>query len=135
MISKVILDSNFLMLFGTFRGDLFRELDNIVGRRVEKIILKSVYDELQKISLIGNSKTRKQALAALKIIDMKESKLVDIKLKQLETVDELIIRVAEMWKCMVATNDGELRKKLIKIGVPVIYLRQRNRLEVKGYRG
>ena len=135
MISKVILDSNFLMLFGTFRGDLFRELDNIVGRRVEKVILKSVYDELQKISLIGNSKTRKQALAALKIIDMKESKLVVIKLKQLETVDELIIRVAEMWKCMVATNDGELRKKLIKIGVPVIYLRQRNRLEIKGYRG
>ncbi|UCH02825.1 MAG: 30S processome protein Utp24 [Candidatus Bathyarchaeota archaeon] len=135
MMSKVILDSNFLMLFGTFRGDLFRELDNIVGRRVEKIILKPIYDELQKISLIGNSKTRKQALAALKIIDMKESTRVDIKLKQLETVDELIIRVAEMWKCLVATNDGELRKKLIKIGAPVIYLRQRNRLEVKGYRG
>lgn len=134
MILKVILDSNFLMLFGIFRGDVFKELDDIIGRRIEKIILGPVYKELQTISSIGDSKTRKQALVALKIIDKKEFKLVDIKLKQFEAVDELIIRVAEMWKCPVATNDGELRKKLIKMGVTVIYLRQRNRLVVKGHR-
>jgi rRNA-processing protein FCF1 len=134
MILKVILDSNFLMLSGIFRGDVFKELDDIIGRRIEKIILRPVYEELQTISSIGDSKTRKQALVALKIIDKKEFKLVDIKLKQFEAVDELIIRVAEMWKCPVATNDGELRKKLIKMGVTVIYLRQRKRLVVKGHR-
>ena len=49
-----------------------------------------------------------------------------------ETNDDVIVRVATKWRCPVATNDRELRKRLRSIGIPVIFLRQRSRLDVEG---
>ena len=132
MSVKVILDSNFLLLTPIFRGDLFEELDKLIGRRTIKIVLKPVYHELRRLSKEGNFKTRKQAETVLKIIERGNLRVVDMDLRSSETVDELIARVATLWKCLVATNDRELRKCLVKSGVPVAYLRQRNRLEVRG---
>lgn len=132
MSVKVILDANFLMLSPVFHGDVFEELDKSVGRRTEKIVLTPVYQEIERISKEGNKKTRKQAETALKHIEKYNFKPVDIELKSSETVDDLIVRVATLWKCFVATNDRVLRKRLIQSGVPVVYLRQRTRLEVKG---
>ena len=132
MSVKVILDANFLMLSPVFHGDVFEELDKSVGRRTEKIVLTPVYHELERISKEGNIKVRKQAEAALKRIEKDDFKSIDIELRSSETVDDLIVRVAMLWKCFVATNDRALRKRLIQSGVPVVYLRQRNRLEVKG---
>jgi rRNA-processing protein FCF1 len=131
MSVKVILDANFLMLSPVFHGDVFEELDKSIGRRTEKIVLMPVYLELERISKVGDIKVRKQAEAALNHIERDDFKSVDIELKLLETVDDLIVRVATLWKCFVATNDRALRKRLIQSGVPVVYLRQRNRLEVK----
>jgi rRNA-processing protein FCF1 len=132
MSVKVILDANFLMLSPVFHGDVFEELDKSVGRRTEKIVLTPVYQELERISKEGNSKVRKQAETVLKHIEKDDFKSIDIELRSSETVDDLIVRVATLWKCFVATNDRTLRKRLIQSGVPVVYLRQRNRLEVKG---
>jgi len=129
---KVILDSNFLMLSPVFHGDVFEELDKSIGRRTEKIVLSPVYQELERISKKGDKKVRKQAETALKHMEKDDFKSVDIELRSSETVDDLIVRVATLWKCFVATNDRALRKRLIQSEVPVVYLRQRNRLEVKG---
>jgi rRNA-processing protein FCF1 len=132
MSVKVILDANFLMLSPVFHGDVFEELDKSVGRRTEKIVLTPVYQELERISKEGDSKVRRQTEAVLKHVETADFKSVDIELKSSETVDDLIVRIASLWKCFVATNDRVLRKRLIQSGVPVVYLRQRNRLEVKG---
>ena len=129
---KVILDTNFLMLSPVFHGDVFEELDKSIGRRTEKIVLKPVYQELERISKKGDKKVRKQAETVLKQIEKDDFKSVDIELKSSETVDDLIVRIAILWKCFVATNDRALRKRLIISEIPVVYLRQRNRLEVKG---
>jgi len=127
---KVILDSNFLMIPSQFRIDIFSELRRTLNRRVQIIVLSPVRDELRRISLRGNPKTIKQAERALKIID--DVEVVDIKHNPGESVDDLIIRVAKEWNCPVATNDGELRKRLKDIGVSVIYLRQGVHLETEG---
>ena len=132
MSVKVILDANFLMLSPVFHGNLFEELDKSVGRRTEKIVLTPVYQELERLSKEGTSKVRKQAETALKHVETADLKSVDIELKSSETVDDLIVRIASLWKCFVATNDRVLRKRLIQSEVPVVYLRQRNRVEVKG---
>jgi len=132
MSVKVILDANFLMLSPVFHGDVFEELDKSVGRRTEKIVLTPVYQELERISKEGDSKVRRQTETVLKHVETADFKSVDIELKSSETVDDLIVRIASLWKCFVATNDRVLRKRLIQSGVPVVYLRQRNRLEVKG---
>jgi hypothetical protein len=129
---KVILDTNFLMLSPVFHGDVFEELDKSIGRRTEKIVLTPVYQELERISKKGDKKMRKQAETVLKHIEKDDFKSVDIELKSSETVDDLIVRIATLWKCFVATNDRALRKRLIISEIPVVYLRQRNRLEVKG---
>jgi rRNA-processing protein FCF1 len=127
---KVIVDSNFLMIPSKFRIDIFRELPRTLNRRVEVIVLSPVYEELHNISLREHPKISKQAEMALKIIEGLE--IVDIKSIPEETVDNIIIRIAKEWNCPVATNDGELRKKLRKIKIPVIYLRQGVRLEIDG---
>ncbi len=129
---KVILDTNFLMLSPVFHGDVFEELDKSIGRRTEKIVLTPIYQELERISKKGDKKVRKQAETVLKHIEKDDFKSVDIELKSSETVDDLIVRIATLWKCFVATNDRALRKRLIISEIPVVYLRQRNRLEVKG---
>lgn len=129
---KVLLDSNFLMLLPIFHGDLLEELDKTINGKAEKIVLIPVYQELEKISQNSDLKSRKQAKLALKFIEKEEFRFVNVELKPSEMVDELIARSAETWKCFVATNDRKLRKRLIKLGVAVVYLRQRNRLEARG---
>jgi len=130
MSLKVIVDSNFLMIPSQFRLDIFGELRRTLNRSVKVIILSPVYEELRKISLVTSPKHRRQAEMALKLIEGFE--IVNIRPNLGETVDDLIIRLAKEWNCPVATNDGKLRRKLRDIRVPVIYLRQRVRLEVEG---
>jgi rRNA-processing protein FCF1 len=132
MSVKVILDANFLMLSPIFHGDVFEEIDKRVGRRTEKIVLTPVYQELERLSKEGKSKVRRQAETVIEHVETADFTSVDIELKSSETVDDLIVRVASLWKCFVATNDRVLRKRLTQSGVPVVYLRQRNRLEVNG---
>ncbi len=132
MSVKVLLDANFLLLSPLFHGDVFEEMDQSIGRRTEKIVLRPVHQELERLSREGPNKVRKQADVALKRVEADDIALVDIGVKRAETVDDLIVRVATSWKCFVATNDRALRNRLIHAGVPVVYQRQRNRLEVKG---
>jgi rRNA-processing protein FCF1 len=46
--------------------------------------------------------------------------------------DEVIVKTAKAWNSPVFTNDRQLRKKLRDISVPVIYVRQKSRLEIDG---
>ena len=129
---KVVLDTNFLMLIPTFRGDIFKKLDEVLGRKTEKIVLSPIFDELKNISLGRDLKAKKQANIVLKLLGEYNLKLVDVKYNPLKTVDELIVETAKTWNCLVATNDKELKRKLTALGVPIVYPRQRSRLEVRG---
>jgi rRNA-processing protein FCF1 len=46
--------------------------------------------------------------------------------------DDAIVKVASEWRSPVFTNDRALRKRLRDINVPVIYVRQKSRLEIEG---
>jgi len=46
--------------------------------------------------------------------------------------DDVIVKVAGDWGATVFTNDKLLRKRLRDISVPVIYVRQKSRLEIDG---
>lgn len=132
MLLKVIFDTNFLMLLSKNREFLLEQLNQAFGKKTEKIVLKPIYEELKQIFYNGNFKTRRQAKTALQLIDEGKFRLVNIDRKPAETVDELIVRVAMNEKYFVATNDKVLKKKLSKLGVRIVYIRQRNRIEVKG---
>ena len=73
---------------------------------------------------------RKQALLALELA--KKCRLIQVEKGLKTTHDDVIVQVAIKWGCPVATNDRELRKRLRDHGIPVIYLRQKHRLEIEG---
>jgi len=78
----------------------------------------------------GSPKMRQQVSMALRLTE--KCKVVNVERQADETSDDVIVRAASEWKCPVATNDSELRRRLRHINVPVIYLRQKSRLEMEG---
>ena len=127
---KVILDSNFLFIPSQFQVDVFEELSNLLNRRFDPVLLSPTYRELLEIAEKGSPKMRQQASLALKFAE--KCRVVRVEKGLKETHDDVIVRVAADWGCPVATNDRELRKRLRNMRVPVIFLRQRHRLELEG---
>jgi rRNA-processing protein FCF1 len=127
---RVIFDSNFLFIPSQFRLDVFEELANLLSQRFEPVLLSPTHRELLKIAEKGTPKLRKQASLALKLAE--KCRVVHVEKGLEETHDDVIVRVATEWRCPVATNDRELRKRLRNREVPVIFLRQKHRLELEG---
>lgn len=127
---KVIFDSNFLFIPSQFQLDIFEELADLLNQRFDPILLSPTQKELQKLAEDSPPKKRQQASLALKLAE--KCRVVHVKKGIEETHDDVIVRVAAEWKCPVATNDRELRKRLRNLEVPVIFLRQRHRLELEG---
>lgn len=130
MTLKIILDANFLFIPSQFRLDVFEGITNLVNQRFEPILLSTTHEELKKMAEKGKPKLSKQAAMALKLAE--KCSIVDVKKSQEETNDDVIIRIAAEWKCPVATNDRELRRKLRSRDIPVIFLRGKNRVELEG---
>ncbi len=126
---KVILDSNALFVPLEFKIDIFEELRQLLKRNIEFIIISPVKHELDLLASSGPPKVRKQASFALRLAEKCKSVAVD---DCGEATDDVIVRVAENWKSPVFTNDGVLKKRLRDISVPVIYLRQKSRLDIDG---
>jgi rRNA-processing protein FCF1 len=127
---KVILDSNALFVPLRFKIDIFEELKTLLKRNFELVLLSPVKQELEKIAEKGPPKMRKEASYALKIAE--KCKLIETSMQIAGSPDDAIFQVAREWKCPVFTNDRELKKRLRDISVPVIYVRQKSRLEIDG---
>ena len=127
---KVILDANFFFVPSQFNLDIFEELPKLLNQRFEPILLSSTHKELQGLAESRSPKKQNQAQLALSLAE--KCCPVPIEKASDETYDDVVVRVAAVWKCPVATNDRELRKRLRSIGVPVIFLRQKHRLAVEG---
>jgi len=124
---KVVLDSNFLITPIEYHIDIFDQIPRVLGRKTELIIPTAVYKELKRIMKTAN---RKRASLALTLA--KKCRIVETPTEKGEDVDDVIIRLAQSWKTPVATNDRELRERLRAIGIPVISMRGKGRLELHG---
>ena len=127
---KVILDSNALFVPLAFKIDIFEALKQLLNRNVEFILLSSVKCELEILATKETSKSRREALFALKLAE--KCKYVPVENDERLTTDDAIVRVAKNWKSPVFTNDIQLKRKLRDISVPVIYVRQKSHLEIDG---
>lgn len=130
MVPRIILDSNFLFIPAQFKVDIFEGMTILLNQRYEPIVLSTTKDELRKMTEKRAPKLRKQAEMALKLAE--KCRLVEVERKRGETNDDVIVRIAAQWKCPVATNDSELKQRLRDISIPVVYLRQKSRLELEG---
>jgi rRNA-processing protein FCF1 len=127
---KVILDSNALFVPLQFRIDVFSELERLLNRNFELILLSPVKRELKALAEKGSPKMRKNACYALKLAE--RCKYVEVDDLASALTDDIIVRIAKEWSSPVFTNDRQLRKRLRDISVPVIYVRQKSHLEIDG---
>lgn len=127
---KVILDSNALFVPLKLKLDIFEETKHLLNRNLEFILLSPVKHELELLANKDSPKNRKEALYALKLAE--KCKFVPIDNTEKLSTDDIIVKVAKAWNSPVFTNDRQLRSRLRDIRVPVIYVRQKSRLDIDG---
>ncbi len=127
---RIIIDSNALFVSLQFKIDIRSELERLIGKNFKLIVLSPVKKELQILTEKSSPKTRKNATFALNIAE--KFTYVKIKGKPHELTDDAILRIAQQWNAPVFTNDKLLRERLRDISVPVIYVREKSRLEIDG---
>ena len=130
-MEKIILDTNFLLIPYQFKIDIFTEINRIFHFKYTLFILDKTLDELENIVEKQRGKDREAAKFALKLLDAKGIKI--IKSGNDKHVDDSIVDIASQGKVIVATQDKILKKKLEAIGIPLIIMRQKKRLELIGY--
>lgn len=126
---RILLDTNFILLIAD-GIDFFSLIEEELGLKPKYIVLNSVVGELLNIA--------KQTPLMAKKVDfvlriVRERCLFDNSITGSGDTDEDLIRHALASKAAVATNDKELRKKLRKLGIPEIYLREESkRIGIEG---
>jgi rRNA-processing protein FCF1 len=127
---KVIVDSNALFVPLQFKIDIFSELQKLLNRNFQIVLISPVKHELENLVKRGSIKMRKQASFALEI----SNKLICLEIpeKSKEEVDDAIVRASKALNAIVFTNDKLLKKKLRDISTPVVYVREKSRLEIDG---
>ena len=126
---KVILDSNFLMIPFQFKIDIFQEIEYLLQKKVDFVVPSAVKSELTGISSRGDEGAPEASLA-LQLAS--RCRVVEVTLEPQETVDDAILKASQKLGAVVATTDIDLKKRLRAINVPVVYLREKSKLEVEG---
>ena len=129
-ILKVILDANAFFVPLELKIDVFEETKRLLNRNIDFILLSPVKQELELLATKNSPKTRREALYALKLAE--KCKYVVIDNPEKLSTDDVIAKVSRAWNFPVFTNDRQLRKRLKDISVPVIYVRQKSRLDIDG---
>ena len=127
---KIIVDSNALFVPIEFKLDIFTELQKLLNRNFELVLLSPVKRELETLTKKGSPKMRRTAVFALEM----SAKCTNVQVPERsnEPTDQAIIHVAQAWRAPVFTNDKLLKRMLRDISIPVIYVRAKSRLEIDG---
>lgn len=127
-MKKVVLDTNFLLTPFKFKVDIFSEIGRICLFNYKLCIFEQSISELEKIIKEQSGKDKKAAQFALKLIKLKDIGIIKSNQRE-EYVDSLILNsLAE--GDVVATQDSQLKKELLKKGASVIILRQKKYLDM-----
>ncbi|MHA1344785.1 MAG: type II toxin-antitoxin system VapC family toxin [Candidatus Heimdallarchaeaceae archaeon] len=124
----VLLDSSMLMLPLEKKINLSFELERILLVAFEIVVPQIVLMELGELKIKGEMSTKRKAELALNLA--KSFRTIESKTEG--HVDHELIRLAEIHKAIVATNDRKLRSILIDKGKSVISLHGKNKLAIFG---
>ncbi|MCL5011702.1 MAG: hypothetical protein M1594_02290 [Candidatus Marsarchaeota archaeon] len=120
---EILIDSSVLIAGPQYRIDVLRQLRDLIEGNKEFATLSTVKKELEKLvkkdSVRGlNAKMALKTVKELKIIEVKEG-----------NVDNSIVDYAEKNKCVVCTDDRELKTRLRKAGVKTIIIKGKRKLD------
>jgi rRNA-processing protein FCF1 len=124
-VTVVLLDTNFLLLPFQRHIDIFEEIERLIGGNVEFLVLSQVLGEIHYLIRSGTAKERRMATSSLQLVE-RFCRLVDESCTSTTGLDAdtALMRYASNTGAVVATNDGELRRTLVKKGSRVIFLRK-----------
>lgn len=118
----VILDSSAVLMLFEFSIDLEKELTRLLGN-YHIVIPTPIVRELEFLSENGKGEKKTKAKASLKLIKKYDTINVDEK-----GGDDSILDLAKKINGIVVTNDRELRNRLKKLSLSVIFLRSKKKL-------
>ncbi len=119
---KILLDTNMILTPFEFSIDLLGEMQRVIPGKIELITLEPVIKELK----------RKKRGVGLKLVEKLKIEVLPADGR----ADDAIVKFAEKNKdVIVATNDDALKKRLRDLGVPVIIVRGKQKLDLIGYVG
>ncbi len=124
----VLLDSSMLMLPLEKKINLSYEFERILDVAFEIVVPQIVLIELRELKEKSEPATKRKAEFALNLA--KSFKIIESKKEG--HVDYELMRLAEIHKAVVATNDRKLRSILIDKGKSVISLHGKNKLAIFG---
>lgn len=128
----VIFDSSIIISSLECKVDPISEIERVLSTKFVPTVLSGTLLELNDLLRFSKGeKRRKKLLLALKVVE--KFKRLDYVPVGEEEMDDVIKRAAKELKAIVATNDGELRKALNKMGIPVLFLREKSHVEMDGY--
>jgi hypothetical protein len=127
---RVIIDTNFLLIPGQFKVDIFSEIDRILTEKFELYIIDKTVDELDNILCNPVVSGKDKAAARLAKALIKAKKPIYLKTEKNLNVDKLIENEALKGGCIVATQDMALKRKLKENNIRLIVLRQKQHLKL-----
>jgi len=132
-MKKILLDTNFLLAVYQFKVDIFTQIDKISTFQYKIFILDKTIEELKNVVEKQKGKNREAAQIALKLIAIKNIEI--IKTKGNKITDDAILDIAAKEDYIVATQDKDLKRRLIHHNVKVIVLRQKKILAIVNDKG
>ena len=127
----VLLDTNFLMVPIRFGVDLQSEFGRIIESSFKLATTTAVVEELKRLRYQVRLGEEKDICFAISMAD--KITIINDHLKSEEDVDDQLLRLAKHEGFIVATTDLELRRKLRKRSLPVVFLRQSRHLVIEGF--
>lgn len=130
---KILLDTNILLAPYQFKVDIFSEIERICNFNYRLYVLDKTIDELKDVIGKQRGKHKEAAKIALQLLDLKKVKI--IKTNSGKKTDDIILDYAKKEGCLVATQDKDLKRRLINHGIEVIVVRQKKFLTIANDRG
>jgi rRNA-processing protein FCF1 len=107
---QVVLDTNFLLIPGQFKVDIFKELERIITAPYNILIFEATFGELEKIAAT-KSRDSTNAKLALKLIKQKNLKSLQNSSIEKAYIDRIILdNLAD--NQIVCTQDTALKRQI-----------------------
>jgi len=131
MKTRILLDTNFLMMPYKNRIDIFQEIDRLMADKpgYELSVTQSVRCELERLAQEARGEDKVAAGLGLQLLEDKKVKVIEA--EGALGADAQIIALAggNRAATVVCTNDRALKKRLREMGVSVITMREKDHLD------
>ena len=128
MPTRILVDTNFLLIPVRFKVDIFTGSSDAVNDLTEFYVSSRVLNEIQRLK----EKSKPSFVKELRLAETYAGQCTLIEDPSDGEVDDSLVSLASREGMVLGTTDSELRQKARAAGVKVIYLRQRNYLVLDG---